>query len=606
MCAVMGFAHSADANPKNAPNAYFVFGGGIFENGQSQNIGPSAQKVLDEGMYWFEGDCTGANGRQNCDLLRMGATFYPAQCRDGSPAEMSHYLAPAEDGGQAVQDSLQNIQQNSVAAPYCESDVSYRPLGEALMDHQKKLFDGTDDDADSPWARPNLNLLVVSDMPQTEDESSVLGHSTDRRAKSAIGATCALLYGFDGDDRGGWPAMPTWVMMAREHSSDAATFGGLLAAAGGTGQCCYDDDYNANDPNDQPCDPTDPSQQVDVCQEFFGWSETEIRRGVANGKFQCAPGDSAVQTGSMDFGGDTKGTQAHILCHFAGSNGHSNCTGPKAEQNHRRPTDVLGKMSCIRQLPEDYDGGAIQLCDSDDNCRTLQVCQPSDTNCTGVEFIDPNNTLFVLRGVDGDGSHLCEGLANGGRVRVNPCPNEGDSCTVEENLDGTTAYGRCTVGRIYCDEDGNEKCEQIYNPMPEICNGLDDDCNGEVDNLSTSWDRAGFGSYDPTELDDYDKGGIDRTGIHCWERNVCSCSNGPLEYGGPGYQAHIESWTPGSCVCGEGLGQASSGGYTPAPAPDTSDAPKAACSATPSGGAAGGIALIAFGVFGLFIWRRKN
>ena len=42
--------------------------------------------------------------------------------------------------------------------------------------------------------------------------------------------------------------------------------------------------------------------------------------------------------------------------------------------------------------------------------------------------------------------------------------------------------GRCRAGRRICDEDGVfGPCEGEIPPAPEVCNGADDDCNGEVD-----------------------------------------------------------------------------------------------------------------------------
>lgn len=622
---VLAVPSTAAADPANAPNAHFIFGAEIFQNGQSENIGPSALKILDEGLYWFEGDCTGANGRQDCDLLRFGAAYYAGQCYDG---DINQKLPSAEDGGEAVQNDLKHAQDST--GRYC-ADSSYRPLDESLLDHQNKLFGAGQTDARS---RPNLNLLVLSDLPQTADRTTIFGYDADERAKKTLATTCAMLYGYDGTTRGAWPSMPSWVMMARQHAGNAATYGGLLSAAGGTGECCYDATYSQLNPLATPCDPTDPAQRIDICSHVVDWldpapplSEQDIRRGVASGKFQCAQGDAYVQTGSMDFGARVKGTQPDILCHFAGENGHSNC-----HVGSRKPTDVLGKMACIRQLPEDYDGGAFKYCDRWGHCTILTVCDDdidddgtaNDTDpcpydagytdasncptaksvdeCAGVEFIDPNKTLFSLKGVEG-GQNLCGGLASGGEVHINSCPNEGQACSVDTNLNGTPAYGRCTVGEIYCDADGNEICGQLYNPMPEICNGLDDDCNGEIDNLSTSWHESAFRSYDPTELGEFDADGVDREAIHCLERNVCTCQGGTLDYGGPGYEAHIMSWVPGTCVCGEAL-EVQSGGPPPGPPSERNVKPQVGCSSTGSG--AGTIGWLLIGGLGLMGFRRRR
>ena len=65
------------------------------------------------------------------------------------------------------------------------------------------------------------------------------------------------------------------------------------------------------------------------------------------------------------------------------------------------------------------------------------------------------------------------------------CADAGRSCD-------TGAEGVCAVGRTVC-VGGHTECRQVLEPTEERCNGLDDDCDGEVDEESTSGSVGGCG-----------------------------------------------------------------------------------------------------------------
>jgi hypothetical protein len=64
--------------------------------------------------------------------------------------------------------------------------------------------------------------------------------------------------------------------------------------------------------------------------------------------------------------------------------------------------------------------------------------------------------------------------------------DEGCACDPEDTQDCGTDEGTCAKGVQTCGDDGQwGSCEGGVGPEPEVCNGLDDDCDGDVDSSSS-------------------------------------------------------------------------------------------------------------------------
>ena len=65
--------------------------------------------------------------------------------------------------------------------------------------------------------------------------------------------------------------------------------------------------------------------------------------------------------------------------------------------------------------------------------------------------------------------------------QARPCgiTNDGN-ITLSSEFKFQEIYGRgvCKFGLIECDDDGNETCIGFVSPDTEICDGLDNDCDG--------------------------------------------------------------------------------------------------------------------------------
>lgn len=205
---------------------------------------------------------------------------------------------------------------------------------------------------------------------------------------------------------------------------------------------------------------------------------------------------------------------------------------------------------------------------------------------------------------------------------------EGTPCDVP-GYDGTTS--RCTVGTYSCKQ-SFDACVPTFRPMPEICDGLDNDCNGIEDDfvdrtkpkpkagvigLGLTWKEANERAKNATGKSAEDVLG-DRKELTCGFQNICRCdlTTERSHIGkGESFSEELADYFDKSfasdrdCLCAEGLTQEdvailTNDNFEDGPVQTQNDSESSVgCSSAQNGTST---SLLLLGVFGLFFGRRRR
>ncbi|WP_169791732.1 MopE-related protein [Sandaracinus amylolyticus] len=215
--------------------------------------------------------------------------------------------------------------------------------------------------------------------------------------------------------------------------------------------------------------------------------------------------------------------------------------------------------------------GGVEICDGLDNDCNGRVDGPTTDSgascnrapggtatgvCTSTGTLTCVGATLRCVGAPEPTREICDGLDN-------DCDGSSDDSPVDVGRVCAPAVGACTAGFSTCGG-GTLGCVRAVGPTPEICNGLDDDCDGTIDDMPT----------DPTLGDacGTDTGECVRGAIACTDgRLVCAGSVGatletcnnrdddcdgmtdddPVDVGGS-CGSSVGACVPGSLVCSSG------------------------------------------------------
>ena len=188
------------------------------------------------------------------------------------------------------------------------------------------------------------------------------------------------------------------------------------------------------------------------------------------------------------------------VCERCGNGLDDDCDGEIDEGFDLGQSCVMGVGACrVEGVLRCADDGLTSICTATPGAPASEICNGVDDDCDGQ--VDEGYALGECAVGEGDcrrqGERVCNAAGDSTLCNVDPGPPGVEQCGGgDEDCDGIVnegfdVGGTCIVGTGACRRAGTTLCNQSRTgtlcsvqpgaPVSELCNGIDDDCDGAVD-----------------------------------------------------------------------------------------------------------------------------